>query len=74
MVDPFQIFLRVKFHTEIVLQKKHTVKLLEFLPTQIIDIVLLLLHILVLQEYWVLRESILPFELVLSGMRVVHFP
>ena len=28
-------------------------------------------HILVLQEYWILKESIMPLKPVLVGMRIV---
>ena len=37
-----------------------------------IDILLIFFHILILQEYWVLMESRIPFKLfVLRGVRVV---
>ena len=39
--------------------------------SQCIDIVLILFHILVLQEYWVLTESRIPLKLVLGDVRIV---
>ena len=39
-----------------------------------IDIVLIVFHILVLQEYWILMESRIPIKPVLGGLRIVELP
>ena len=36
-----------------------------------IDIVMILFHILVLDEYWILKESRIPLKPVLGGVRIV---
>ena len=36
-----------------------------------LDIVSIIFHILVLQEYWVLTESRIPLKQVLEGVRIV---
>ena len=39
--------------------------------SQCIDIMLIFLHILVLQEYWVLTETRIPLKPMLGGVKIV---